>query len=143
MIALLAKRVVLAVGALTGKLDHVQDIASVLKRYGESIEENDALVGRLRRTVERVHAERQYWYDTWFAQGKEFEAAMTHLCEEIDSRGQKLHIKEKYFDGELLKKAFHQRHVQPPSHPIPNSHTELKQVDAPPVPPSESPDASK
>ena len=125
----IARRLALAYDALTGRLYDVHDAA-------EKLRASETLVQHLREVIDKVHVQRQYWYDVWFSQGSEFENSMSAMMNEINALRAKLGIKgEKW---EEVVKAYHQRHVAPPSHPIPKIATELKQVPAPPEKPKEA-----
>lgn len=123
------RRLLLAKEAFLGRLDGVHELAAALK-------EAERVNGRLRATMLGIHQERQYWFGCWRTMGAEFEAAQESMCGEIDSLRRKLGIKSNKWE-ELMKKSFHDRHVNPPKHPIAGVKTDLTDVPCPPMPPAE------
>lgn len=126
-----AKRLVLAFGALKGDLDGVHDLIGRVKAA-------EALELKLRVVIGKVHNERQYWYALWFSQGREFESSLNAMIEEINTLRLKAGITgEKW--AEIARDQYHRRHVDPPSHPVPGIQTDEKTIESPPIRPPEAP----
>jgi hypothetical protein len=119
-------RLLLAAGCLLGHFDYKIEMNRI-------VAEKEEVIARLRQALDRLHKERQYWYDLWMSMGREFEAGQNALMEEIDNLNKKLGKTEPSVYKDLVKKSFHDRHVDPPRHPVPGVKTDLASIPSPPI----------
>lgn len=103
------RRLLLARDALVGRMDETVDLAQLTKRQ-------QAIIDNLRRVAEGISREREYWFKLWFEMGREFENTQNTLLTEIDSLRRKLGMPEGKW--EEIQRKFHERYVEPPSHPV-------------------------
>lgn len=120
---LLVRRLLTAKDVLLGRLDHVFDLAQALQQ-AEQREQ------AMRKVAENISKERDYWRSLWMAQGKEFENSLSAMLEEIQQLRKKAGITGNKWE-ELVKKAFHDRHVQPAKHPVSGVRCEAESIDEP------------
>lgn len=130
MIGTVIRRVMLAGHALAGHLDNVTDLAITNAKLAADNAELGRINQTLRDSIYNIHEQRQYWFNLWFTMGREFENAQNTLIDEINTLRQKLGNTQDKWE-EIQKKAFHERFVDPPKHPVPGIKTEAKNITNP------------
>ena len=122
------RRTYIGIRVITGGIDPEELVLEIASH--QDTEEH------LRSVIQKLQMERQYWYELWSTEGRQYHAAQHKLIEDITN------VRRKYGDKnadklmELEMRAEQQRHellVDPKKHPSPAVKTELKEVSAPPA----------